>query len=283
MTPLTREEIAGAVLQLPPLPNLVMDLINALDHGDIDTNTLSQKILHDQALTAKVLGLANSSFYGMQSKIASIPNAIAVIGFNSVRMLVTAAAVINTFSGDKSSGFSYLQFWKHAIGTALCARNIARHLHSNQDHAFIAGLLHNIGRVVLALYSPQRYGEVLHWCAEHDEDLSHAELHVLGMSHQTAGRTILEYWKFPASIIETLTPPEQVAETEINRTAAIVNVADAIAYGLDLSTGQFDLVPEINEAVWQSLQLDDPALFEIFDETEIQFKETAMILTTSVD
>ena len=151
---------------------------------------------------------------------------------------------------------------------------MARHLHANQDHAFISGLLHNIGRVVLALYSPQRYDAVLQWSIEHDQDLNHAELHVLGMSHQMAGRTILEHWKFPTAIIDTLTPPEQAIEIEMNRTAAIVNVADAIAYGLDLSGGAFDLVPEINETAWQSLELNDPVLFDIFDETEIQFRET---------
>ncbi|WP_034298563.1 HDOD domain-containing protein [Herbaspirillum sp. RV1423] len=281
MSPLTSEEITDAVLQLPSLPNIVIELINALDNSDVDTNTLAQKISHDQALTAKVLGLANSSFYGMQSKVGSIPHAVAVLGFNSVRSLVTAAAVVETFSAGKSQGLDYAEFWKHSIATALAAKAIAKCLGLNQDSAFIAGLLHNIGRLVLATYSPMRYQEVLSWRSVHDGDLIAAEVHILGIDHKTAGRAVLQHWKFPSSIVDTLNAASETNPHEHHRAASLVAVADAIAYGLDLSGGEHDRVPGISQMEWDLLGLQETALMEIFEATEMQFEEACMILVAT--
>jgi HD-like signal output (HDOD) protein len=281
MSPLTSDEISEAILRLPSLPHIVIELIDALDNGDVDTNTLAQKISHDQALTAKVLGLANSSFYGMQSKVGSIANAIAVLGFNSVRSLVTAAAVVKTFSEDKSNEINYSEFWKHAIATALAAKAIAKHLRGNEDQAFIGGLLHNIGRLVLATYSPLRYQEVLRWRSQHDGDLRAAELHILGIDHKTAGRAVLAHWKFPASIVETLDTPDMGKSPQCSRAAAVATVADAIAYGLDLSGGEHDRVPAISPVKWNMLKLDEDTLMKVFSITERQFEEACMILVSS--
>lgn len=278
MSPLTSEEISEAIIKLPSLPNIVIELIYALDNSDVDTNTLSQKISHDQALTAKVLGLANSSFYGMQSKVGSIPNAVAVLGFNSVRSLVTAAAVVGTFSGSKSEELNYAEFWKHSIATALSAKAIAKCLGANEDQAFIGGLLHNIGRLVLATYSSSRYQEVLKWRSAHDEDLATAEINVLGIDHKTAGRATLEHWKFPSSIIDTLNVIDTDNQHGNRQAASIVSIADAIAYGLDASGGEYDRVPAISQMEWDLLKLNESILLEIFDATERQFEEACMIL-----
>ena len=278
MSPLTGEEISEAILRLPSLPHIVMELIDALDNGDVDTNTLAQKISHDQALTAKVLGLANSSFYGMQSKVGSIPHAVAVLGFNSVRSLVTAAAVVETFSEGKSKELNHTEFWKHAIATAVAAKAIARNCGGNEDQAFIGGLLHNIGRLVLATYSPSRYQEVLKWRSQHDGDLVAAEIHILGIDHKVAGSAVLAHWKFPASIVETLNTPGKNSLHAPPLATSIVNVADAIAYGLDLSGGEHDRVPSISQHEWDVLNLDQQTLSEIFSTTEKQFKEACMIL-----
>jgi HD-like signal output (HDOD) protein len=281
MSTLTSEEIFEAVLRLPSLPHIVMELIDALDNGDVDTNTLAQKISRDQALTAKVLGLANSSFYGMQSKIDYIPHAVAVLGFNSVRSLVTAVAVVENFSAGKVKELNYAEFWKHAIATALAAKAIARTRGSNEDQAFIGGLLHNIGRLVLATYSPLRYQEVLEWRSQHDGDLVAAEIHVFGIDHKAAGRAALAHWKFPASIVETLNNPEENSGHQYSLAASIVSVADAIAYGLDLSGSEHDRVPAISQREWDRLDLDEQTLMTIFDTTESQFKEACMILRSS--
>lgn len=277
MTPLTAGEISEAVLKLPSLPTIVLDLFNALDQEDVDVHTLSQKISHDQALTAKVLGLANSSFYGMQSKVGSIAHAVAVLGFNSVRSLVTAAAVVQAFAGSGSKEFNYA-LWKHAIATALAARALAKGIGENEELAFIAGLLHNVGRLVLATYSPARYQEVLSWSKLHDVELSAAETQVLGIDHMTAGRAALTRWKFPTPIIEALPASGMPPGESLPKSASIITVADAIAYALDLGGTAGSQVPVISPYAWDQLQLSEPILLEVFSATEKQFEDVCVIL-----
>jgi len=280
---LTNEDVAKAVHHLPSLPDIVVEITHALNNDDVDTKILALKISRDQALATKVLGLANSSFYGMQSKVASIPQAVSVLGFNSVRSLVTAAAVVQTFSTTQSQGLDYTEFWKHAIATALSAKAIAKYLGLNQDQAFIIGLLHNIGRFVLATYLSTGYQEVLQWRTDNHSDLTTAELHVLGIDHKSVGRAVLKHWKFPSTIIATLITPQPDNVHEHAQSAALAAIADAIAYGLGMSAGEHDLVPVISQMEWDLLDLPEAALMEIFASTETQFEETRLILGSGTE
>jgi len=280
MIPLSTDEISEAVLKLPSLPHIVLELFRVLDDEDVDVNLLSQKISHDQALSAKVLGLANSSFYGMQSKVGSIAYAVSVLGFSSIRALVTASAVVQIFSGKDSSELTHAQLWKHAIATALAARALAKSMGENEDQAFIAGLLHNIGRQVLIDYDPLRYREVLSWSSIHDAELSIAETAVLGLDHKAVGRAALARWKFPSSIVETLNSDPSDLLRIYPRTAAIIAVADAIAYGLDLEGSSDGQVPTLSQHQWEQLGLNDEILMEVFSMTERSFNEVCAILKT---
>lgn len=280
MIPLSTNEISEAVLKLPSLPHIVLELFRALDDEDVDVNLLSQKISHDQALATKVLGLANSSFYGMQSKVGSIAYAVSVLGFSSIRTLVTAAAVAQIFSGNDSGELTHAQLWKHAIATALAARALAKGMGGNEDQAFIAGLLHNIGRQVLIDYDPLRYREVLSWSSAHDVELSIAEAAVLGLDHKVVGRAALARWKFPPSIVETLSTDLSDLHGMHFRSAAIIAVADAIAYGLDLDDVLGSQVPTILQSQWDLLDLNEERLMEVFSMTERSFDDVCAILKT---
>lgn len=281
MIPLSTNEISEAVLKLPSLPHIVLELFRALDDEDVDVNILSQKISHDQALATKVLGLANSSFYGMQSKVGSIAYAVSVLGFSSIRALVTAAAVAQIFSGKDSGELTHAQLWKHAIATALAARALANGTGENEDQAFIAGLLHNIGRQVLIDYDPIRYQEVLSWSSTHDAELSLAESAVLGLDHKVVGRAALARWKFPPSIVETLNADPSDLSGMYSRTTAIIAVADAIVYGLDLDDVLGSQVPVIPQSQWDQLDLSEEKLMAVFSMTERSFDDVCSILKTS--
>jgi len=279
MIPLSTDEISEAVLKLPSLPGIVVELFRVLDDEDVDVNLLSQKISHDQGLATKVLGLANSSFYGMQSKVGSIAYAVSVLGFSSIRALVTAAGVAQAFSANPSSnGLTHAQLWKHAIATALAARALAKSVGENEDQAFIAGLLHNVGRQVLIAYDPIRYREVLSWSTAHDAELSLAESEVLGMNHTVVGRAALARWNFPAAIVETLNPDLSGTLGVHFKAASVIAVADAIAYALDLDGNPDTQVPTLSQAQWDQLELNDEILMEVFSMTERSFEDVCTIL-----
>lgn len=280
MIPLTVDEISEAVLDLPSLPHIVLELFRVLDEEDVDANLLSQKISYDQALAAKVLGLANSSFYGMQSKVGSIAHAVAVLGFSSIRSLVTAAGVVQVFSGRASNDLTHAQLWRHAIATALAARSLAKCIGENEDQAFIAGLLHNIGRLVLITRYPVRYRDVLSWSSAHDAELSVAEVAVLGVDHKVVGRATLTRWKFPASIVETLNVAAQDVPELHSKAASTIAVADAIAHALDFESPPGNQVPIISQPQWDQLGLSEAILTEVFGSTEQSFEDVCVILKT---
>ena len=195
-----------------------------------------------------------------------------------MRSLVSAAAVAQTYGAGKLPDVDYAKFCKHSIATGLAAKAIAKQLGSNQDHAFLTGLLHNIGCLVLASCAPARYAEALRWGADNNTDLAAAEMQILGIDHMTAGTALLRYWNLPAAIVHTLSLPSADNMHEHSQAAALVTLADAIAYGLDMTGGAYDRVPVISQAAWDFLGLQETALLEIFASTESQFAETIAIL-----
>jgi putative nucleotidyltransferase with HDIG domain len=280
MSPLTIPDVIGKVRDLPSLPTVVMELLDTIGREDVDIKTLADKVSHDQALTAKTLRLANSSFYGLQRKVTTISQAISVLGFQSVRTLITATAVTGSFSTAPQSKFDFQSFWRHAVGTAVCARSLARHVHVNQEYAFMAGLLHDIGRLVLVTDFPDEYNEVLIHRGEHDCYLFEAELEVLGVCHAMVGGALAEHWKFPPVIQKAVALHHDPEARETGSLAAIVHVADAIAHGLDLSADACDLVPPLSDAVWSNLGLSTALIMETLEETQTQFNEASQVLAT---
>lgn len=278
MTTLALTDVIRQIRDLPALPVVVMELLGNLDRDDTSISMLADKVSRDQALTAKTLRLANSSFYGMQSKVTTIQQAIAILGFNSVRTLVTAAAIIGNFSGSTHASFDVESFWRHSIATALSAKALARHLRVNQDYAFMVGLLHDIGRLVLATRSPQQFAEVIVWQAGKDCLMLEAERAVLGLDHTTVGRALAEHWKFPLLLQKAIESHHAPDAQEPGSLAAVVHVADCMVHALDLSGHVDDLVPPLSAAAWNGMKLDQEALSRVFRETEAQFEEACKIL-----
>ncbi|HEX8956965.1 MAG TPA: HDOD domain-containing protein [Burkholderiaceae bacterium] len=278
MTRLPMADIIKSVRELPALPVIVVELMSTMDQEDAGSNELANKLARDQALTAKTLRLANSSFYGMQSKVTSIQQAIAILGFNGVRTIVTTAAVIGNFSDKPGSGFDFLAFWRHAVASAVCAKLLAKHLRQNQDYAFMIGLLHDIGRLVLVTCSPQLYAEVLAHREQHDCCLIESEIAILGVPHTVVGSALAAHWKFPPLMQKAIESHHDKAHGSTPSLAGLVHIADGIAHALDLSGNDNDLVPPISAETWKSLALPQDIAESIFRDTEAQFEDACQIL-----
>ena len=278
MTTLSMAEVIRNVHELPPLPAVVMELLGSLGQEDANVADLAEKVSHDQALAAKTLRLANSSFYGMQSKVATIQQAIAVLGFDSVRTLVTAASVTSSFYANDHSHFNFNAFWRHAIGTALCAKSLAQRLNVNRDYAFIVGLLHDIGKLVLVTRYPADYARAIAYRDEHDCTMLEAERSVLGLDHSAVGKALTAYWKFPLVMQDAVGQHHGPFEAGDNAMSMLAHVSDAIAHALDLSGTANDLVPEVSDIAWDILKLPPEVLLNVFTEIEKEFEESCQIL-----
>ncbi|RZI78650.1 MAG: HDOD domain-containing protein, partial [Rubrivivax sp.] len=192
MTALSIQQVTARVRDLPPLPAVVVQIIESLGHDDLSADDLAAKISQDQALTAKTLRLANSSFYGMTREIGSIHEAITILGMRTVRTVVTAAGITGSIPRQAGSGLDFDAFWRHSIGTALCAQALARELRMEPDIAFTVGLLHDIGRLALASCFAADYAQVLQHQRDRDSLPTEAEQDTLGFTHAMVGGAIAE-------------------------------------------------------------------------------------------
>lgn len=275
---LTLEQAVGRLQDLPALPVIVSELLASFEDPDVGLDQLAGRIANDQALAAKTLRLANSSFYGLQSKVRTISQAIQVLGFESVRALVVGAGVIGGFETGRRNGFDFDGFWRHAIASALCARALARRINSPPEQAFVAGLLHDLGRLVLVTRFPTHYAEVLAQRALRDCTLQEAERAVLGIDHAQVGRALAQHWRIPEAICRAIGNHHQPMQQDFGELPAIVHVANAVAHGLDLAGDEDDVVPDLHPGAWESMRLDPAFLRAMFVAVEAQFGETCQIL-----
>ncbi|PWF49282.1 HDOD domain-containing protein [Massilia glaciei] len=280
MSHLTAEDILNDLHELPSLPAVVMELLSSLDEADADISVLAKKLSHDQALTAKTLRLANSSVYGLQVRVTTIQQAITFLGFQTTRNLITAAAVTGCFVEGRCPGFDHKAFWRHSIATAACAKVLARRLRVNQDFAFTAGLLHDIGRLVLVSRYPERYAAAMAWRHANGSDLLEAERRILGVDHVMAGVALAEHWQFSDTMRLAIAHHHDPEAPGAGFLATIVHVANSIVHALDVTNEQDDLVPTVSAVSWTALGLDEESYLQVFRETEQQFEEISVVLLT---
>jgi putative nucleotidyltransferase with HDIG domain len=279
MNKISLEQAVGQVRDLPSLPTVVVQLIRTFGEADIGVSELAAQVAKDQAIAAKTLRLANSSFYGLQSRVRTIDQAITVLGFDSVRSLVTAAGVVGQFSSAGSARFDFTGFWRHAIGSALAAKSVARQAGCNQEFAFVSGLLHDIGRLVLVTRFPEQYEAALAFQREHECDMLRAEREVLGLDHALVGRALAQHWKFPDLIQRAIGHHHAPERADLGDIPSVVHVANVIVHALDLGGAEEELVPPVAQDAWDSLRLDAAALRRVFAETEAEFENACQVLT----
>lgn len=280
MNTIVRDDVLRRIHNLPSLPTVVLELLASMGRDEVNIDELALKIAQDQALTAKTLRLANSSFYGMANRVTTIHEAIAILGFRTVRSLATTAALIGTFSGQSHTSFNATPFWLHSIAAAVCAQELARHLDLNPEHAYIAGLLHDIGRLVLISQFQPHYEATMAYQALHDCDLLDAEQAVLGLTHTTVGLTLTQHWKFPEAVQHAVANHHAPTSLGLPLLSMVVITANVLTHALDLSMDPNDLVPPLPAGLWLQLGLDEPTLLAILKNVERQFEGASLVLTT---
>lgn len=220
------ENMLGKIQQLPSPPTVVMEIMNTFNNDQADIATLVGHINQDPALTVKVIRVANSSFFGLSRQIGSVQEAVMVIGFSSLRGLVTAAALVNAFPSG-GGAFDGRHFWQHSIETGSCAKALARRLGADPEVAFTAGLLHDLGRLVLGVYFYDTFLRVLEYRKNNGVSMLTAEQAVLGLDHAALGAKAAERWYLP-SAIQMAIGDHHLDEGRQTMLAEIVHIADQL-------------------------------------------------------
>ena len=256
MTQLKPEQVLACLQALQALPAVVTELLISFDNEDVDIAALTRRIACDQALAARLLRVANSSFYGLQTRVSTINEALVVLGFRAVRSMVIAMGVSGVFRADQCPGFEVQSHIRHGIGVGLAARALALETRHNPEIAFTGGILHDIGKLVLASCFAAQYSQALAYREQHDCLLVVAERDVLGMDHAEVGGLLADAWHFPPALRAALAEHHAPAAATADSPADLVHVADAIAHGLGLGENTGELVMPVDQTAWQRLGID---------------------------
>ncbi len=246
---------------LPTLPNVVLKVNNLLKDHDSSIQELGKTIETDQAMVTKILRLVNSTFYGFRSKIRNISHAIIILGFNNVRNALVSVSIIKSFAEKKGfEGFEIKDFWRHSIAVAVISKYLSEESKlDSPDDCFVAGLLHDIGKVVLSQYFTELFGLV--WKSIQEDGLSfyEAEKKLLPANHVQIGAHLAKKWRFPASLIESITYHHDIRKTVSNLSQlVIVHTANTVTnnYEADSNTSldSIPIDPEAKRIMFRQLE-----------------------------
>ena len=194
------------IKDIPTLPTIVFELNKYLRDPDTSIKTVCDTIEKDQAITLKILKLVNSAFYGFKQKISDLRNAVVLLGYNAVRNAIVSLSVINSFPKRvKLMDFDISQFWKHSLAVAVTSKNIAQlSKKESPDNCFVGGLLHDVGKVILAQYFPNLFETV--WTTLQEEHLSfyESERKKLPIDHTIIGAHLAAKWQLPQGLVDAI-------------------------------------------------------------------------------
>jgi len=222
--------ITESLLSLPTLPTVVSRMIELVDNPKTSAASLARLISTDQVLTAKVLKLANSAYYGFSREISTVNMAIVVLGFNAVRDMGLSLSVFDVFKGGKNGSevFDIPQFWSHSVGCGIGAKMLARRTgHSKVGEAFVAGLLHDVGKVVLNQYANADFLKIMELVDSSGIELDQAEYEIIGTGHGEVGGWLAEKWRLPPLIVDVIrhhhTPEQSFVDPSLTSLVATAN------------------------------------------------------------
>jgi len=261
--PKSPQQVVQSIGELAVLPQVVMKVLDMTSNTRATTQELEDVIGQDQALTSKVLTLANSSYYGLPRRVSSLREAVMFLGFRVVRNIAMTASCYNIFIG-KSDSQSLLKrrIWKHSVDTSLLTRLVCAYAPDVvPDEAFAAGLLHDIGKTVLEQYYPQAMLQVVQTAERLGIRHHEAEEQILGFNHADVGLALAIQWNLPIALGEALGYHHCIsAASAAPRLVAVVAVASEVSNMLEDGAGDEQWEMYVREDALQTLGISTPQM-----------------------
>ena len=235
------EKLRTVVAQLysvPSLPSLYFRIMDALASPDAGVDTIGAIVAKDPAMTAKILQLVNSAFFGIARKVSNAAEAVQYLGVGRVRSLVLSLHVFTCFDKMKIKDFSIERVWGHSMATGMLAQKIAkmeRASREDQDEAYVAGMLHDIGKVMMASSFAEQYASAVSIATERKVPMIEAEREVFGVTHAEVGAYLLGLWGLPISIVEAVALHHLPGNSLLNSFSPLTAVHTASVFENDIS------------------------------------------------
>lgn len=279
--PVSLQALVTDTQRLLSLPDVVVRVNQLTDDPNSSISDIEKVIRQDAGLSTHLLNIVNSPFYGFPSSIDSISRAIMIIGSQDLRNLTLASSATKMLNGLQNKLLDMRHFWQHNLYCAIIARELGR---QNEDihpeRLFVAGLLHEIGRLVLYSAEPEACAELVEQANREKRPLFELEQETFGFSHNELGAELGRKWLLPKSLTETIRhfhDPSQ-ADTRYQYDAAMINIADATACNLDKESNLCGFTKPINSEIWNMTNLTPEQVGQILPEIRNRFLEMRALL-----
>lgn len=237
------ERIISTIGELPASPAIVSAVMGLTSSVETDISKLVKVLSADQALTAKVLKLSNSSFYGRSKGVSTLKEAILILGFYTLRSLVIASSTHSLYKRKDSNSLEQA-LWEHSLATAISCKEVAREIHHNNiEEAFIAGLMHDLGKLILSQKMPAEYDAIVEEVRSSQRSFLEVEMEILGFNHVDVAKALFDKWNFPTFLSSAIyyhhRPDSKPVSSGASRSPAeiplayIVNFCDQVARHVD--------------------------------------------------
>jgi len=277
------------IKQLPTLPAVYYNLQKLLSDPDTSAKQIGSVIEKDQSLSSQILRIVNSAFYGFPRKISTISEGVVILGFREIHHLSLSISVIDLFKeSNNANRLDHTLFWKHSLAVAICANIIARKAGvkkvENPEIAFVAGLLHDIGILILDQYLRDLFYTSFLFKKKKNLYYVDAEKEAIGFTHQEVGQFLTEYWNLPANLV--LIPGHHHRPIAFKNSTSdfallsIINLAEVLTHAVDLSPNCDTEVPRLFNECWNELGHSIKDIDSITRETLEAFDELSQILVS---
>ncbi len=271
----TKRRLLAKVRDLPTLPMIAVRAMNLARDPTSSAVDVAEVLQADAPLTSRLLRIANSAYYSPRDPITTVARAIAFLGLDTVRDLILTVSVLETFrAGHTGKGLDWPQHWRHSLGCAI----LAEELSVEPDKAvrslyFVAGLLHDIGKLMLDAYHSATYAQVIEQVVLNGKRPRDAEIEAYSVPHDVIGEWLAEKWNFDESLKQAILrhhrplANQRAPEPEI-RLAATVAVCDFLCWAQGLGSVPGKHIPVFSDEIWQMAGIDDSRAMELASDIE---------------
>ena len=271
---LTIQNLVTGIPSLGSYAGVIVEIEAVLNNPTSTLADLGEVIEKDPALTARLLRLGNSSFFGFPNRLETVSEAVSLIGIQQVQDLILASSVVEVFEGISAEVVNMESFWKHSLACGIAARCLAIARHTPKaEKFFVAGLLHDLGRLVLYSRAPDKAMEVFQFYQSGRMLLREAEAKVLDFDHAQLGDAMMRAWQYPPNLVHAVAYHHNPMSAGVYQLeSSLIHLADYLVHAMDMGNSGEKFVPPLNAKAWERAGLNSDIIESVMRSVDEQIE-----------